>query len=226
MVESWAVKVDHDVLPAFVTCCCMFDLRRARSLHAVARHGTVSAAAAALHLTTSAFSQQLAELERELGQPLLVHRGRGVALTEAGILLVEHTEAILSRMTQAETDLQAQRGAVTGRMAIAAFATATRTVLPPAPRRLRDQHPCLRLEPREQDPASALRLLLRGDVDIALVAAGPGIGLVPRLGLGPVPAGVVIRPVRPAATRRIFALWRTHSTARPAVEAGGAETSA
>lgn len=288
----------------------MFDLGRARSLHAVARHGTVSAAAAALHLTPSALSQQLAKLEREIGQPLLVRRGRGVALTDAGVLLAEHTEVILARMAQVETELQAQRGQVTGRMAIAAFATATRTILPAALRQLRQQHPHLRLESHEHEPAPALTLLMRGEVDVAvidewfrphpdlpegiqavhllddvtdlalpadhwladtdqviglgtcaderwitwgegafghdwlrrelrhhrpepvfahtagehqtllaLVAAGLGIALVPRLGRGPLPAGVVVRPVQPAVTRRVFALWRTDTAARPAVAA-------
>ncbi|HEV2933965.1 MAG TPA: LysR family transcriptional regulator, partial [Streptosporangiaceae bacterium] len=72
----------------------MIDMQRARALHAVATHGSVTAAAAALHVTSSALSQQLAKLEREIGQPLLRHRGRGVVLTDAGDLLAERTEAI------------------------------------------------------------------------------------------------------------------------------------
>ena len=279
-------------------------------MHAVARHGTVGAAATALNMTASALSQQLAKLEREVGQPLLVRRGRGVALTDAGVLLVEHTEALLARMAQAETELQAQRGQAIGRMAIAAFATATRAVLPAALRELREQYPHLQLESYEHDPVAALELLLRGNVDIAvidewfrprpdlpegvqaehllddvadlalpadhrlaradkivdlgacaderwitwgdgvfghdwlrrelrkhrpdpvfahtasehqtllaLVAAGLGVALVPRLGRGPVPDGVVVKPVGPTATRRVFALWRTDTAARPAIGA-------
>src|SRR5437764_11062784 len=147
----------------------MFDMGRAQALHAVATHGTVTAAAAALHITASALSQQLAKLEREIGQPLLVRRGRGVVLTDAGALLAGHTEAILAAITRAETELAAQRGQVAGRMAIAAFATATRALLPAALRQLRDDHPSLRVESRESEPAEALGLLTRGEVDLAVI---------------------------------------------------------
>ena len=61
----------------------MVDIRRLRSLRAVADHGTLAAAADALHLTPSAVSQQLAALEREVGHPLLEPAGRSVRLTAA-----------------------------------------------------------------------------------------------------------------------------------------------
>lgn len=52
-----------------------------------------------------------------------------------------------------------------------------------------------------------------------LIARGLGIGLVPRLGRSPLPDGVVAREVRPAPSRRVFALWRTRSSRRPAIRA-------
>lgn len=54
---------------------------------------------------------------------------------------------------------------------------------------------------------------------IALIAAGLGVGLVPRLGRGALPAEVVARSVRPEPTRRVFALWREHASRRPAIAA-------
>ena len=57
------------------------DLRRLRVLRMLEQRGTVSAAAAALHLTPSAVSQQIAGLARETGVQLLEKRGRGVRLT-------------------------------------------------------------------------------------------------------------------------------------------------
>ena len=60
------------------------DVRRLRVLRELDQHGTVTAAAAALHLTPSAVSQQLAGLARELGVPLIEKDGRGVRLTDAG----------------------------------------------------------------------------------------------------------------------------------------------
>ena len=53
----------------------MIDVRRLRVLRALADHGTVAAAAQGLHLTPSAVSQQLAALEREVGQPIVEPAG-------------------------------------------------------------------------------------------------------------------------------------------------------
>ncbi len=57
----------------------MLNLERLRTLDALARHGSVSGAAGGLHVTTSAVSQQMAKLEREVGQQLLARNGRGCA---------------------------------------------------------------------------------------------------------------------------------------------------
>jgi DNA-binding transcriptional LysR family regulator len=57
------------------------------------------------------------------------------------------------------------------------------------------------------------------ETQIALIAAGLGIGLVPRLGRGPLPPGVVARPVVPEPSRRVFALWRSQASRRPAITA-------
>ena len=73
----------------------MIDARRLRVLREVAEHGTLAAAADALHLTPSAVSQQLNLLERETGVQLLERAGRGVRLTDPALVLVEHDEAML-----------------------------------------------------------------------------------------------------------------------------------
>jgi DNA-binding transcriptional LysR family regulator len=52
---------------------------------------------------------------------------------------------------------------------------------------------------------------------LAMLAQGIGIGLLPRLGRGPLPAGVVVVPLQPAPSRRLYAVWRTATARRPAV---------
>jgi DNA-binding transcriptional LysR family regulator len=52
---------------------------------------------------------------------------------------------------------------------------------------------------------------------MAMVAAGMGLAMVPRLGQDPLPAGVVVVPLRPVLTRTIYAVWRTDTDRRPAV---------
>ncbi|MGR8011786.1 LysR family transcriptional regulator [Streptomyces hypolithicus] len=147
----------------------MLNLERLRTLDALARHGSISGAAEGLHVTTSAVSQQMAKLEREVGQPLLAKNGRGVRLTDAGRLLADHAARILSHVELAQSDIEAQSGRVVGDLAVAAFPTAARGLLPPALSALRDGHPHLRVQMREMEPDDAVRGVVRGDFDLAVV---------------------------------------------------------
>src|SRR4051812_32097977 len=99
----------------------MLDLRRLRMLRELDERGTIAAVADALRFTPSAVSQQLALLERETGVRLLERAGRGVRLTDAGLVLAEHAGALLERAARAEADLAAAAGTVTGRRRIAGF---------------------------------------------------------------------------------------------------------
>ncbi|GHB12907.1 LysR family transcriptional regulator [Streptomyces chryseus] len=147
----------------------MLNLERLRTLDALARHGSVSGAADGLHVTTSAVSQQLAKLEREVGQPLLAKNGRGVRLTDAGRLLADHAARILSQVELAQSDIEAQRGRVVGDLTVVAFPTAARGLLPAALSALRVEHPQLRVQMREMEPDEAVRGVMRGDYDLAVV---------------------------------------------------------
>jgi DNA-binding transcriptional LysR family regulator len=290
----------------------MIDLDRLRSLHAVAAHGSLQAAAEALHVSPSAVSQQIAKLEREIGEPLLARRGRGVALTDAAEVLTRHAERALSVLRQAEAEIDARRREVSGAISIAAFATAVRGLGPEALRRLSAANPKLEVELHELEPIPAIPRLVRGDFDLviaqdwvnaplpipeglerapllddaadialpkshrlaatrkgrkvpledlaeerwvasepgsichdwlmntlrslgrepavrhtalefatqlAMVGAGLGITVIPRLGRGPIPADVRLVACEPALVRHIYALWRSDTTRRRAVKA-------
>lgn len=147
----------------------MLNLERLRTLDALARHGSVSAAADALHVTTSAVSQQLGKLEREIGQQLLARNGRGVRLTDAGRLLSEHAARILSQVELAESDLEAHRGQVVGELRLSAFPTAARGLFPAALGALRAEHPGLRVRSSELEPEQGIAGVVRGDLDLAVV---------------------------------------------------------
>ncbi|MEU2222807.1 LysR family transcriptional regulator [Streptomyces sp. NPDC018347] len=147
----------------------MLNLERLRTLDALARHGSVSAAAEALHVTTSAVSQQLGKLEREIGQQLLAKNGRGVRLTDAGRLLSEHAGRILSQVELAESDLEAHRGQVVGELRLSAFPTAARGLFPAALGALRTEHPGLRVRSSELEPEQGIAGVVRGDLDLAVV---------------------------------------------------------
>ncbi|MFD5075341.1 LysR family transcriptional regulator [Streptomyces sp. NPDC058371] len=147
----------------------MLNLERLRTLDALARHGSVSGAADGLHVTTSAVSQQMSKLEREVGQQLLAKNGRGVRLTDAGRLLADHAARILSQVELAQSDLEAQRGQVVGELRLSAFPTAARGLFPSALAALRRTHPGLRVRSCELEPEAGVAGVVRGDLDLAVV---------------------------------------------------------
>ncbi len=147
----------------------MLHLERLQALHAVSTFGSVTGAAEALRLTPSAVSQQLGKLQRDVGQRLIEPYGRGVRLTPAGMLLAQRAHAILSEVENAESELDRQRNHVIGDLEIAGFATAARTILPQTVARLRKQHHQLKLRLSERQPDEAIRLVVAGHLDIALV---------------------------------------------------------
>ena len=126
----------------------MLDVRRLRVLREVAARGSFSAAAEALSYTQSAISQQIAALEREAGTTLVDRSARGIRLTDAGEALVRHAEAILARLAEAETELEAIAGLRGGRLRLAAFPSAGGSIIPPAVAAFRERHPGVELVAR------------------------------------------------------------------------------
>ncbi|MFL5978002.1 MAG: LysR family transcriptional regulator, partial [Gaiellaceae bacterium] len=110
----------------------MLDVRRLRVLREVARRGSRAAAADVLSDTPSAVSQQIAVLEREAGTALLERGARGVVLTEAGRVLVEHARVVIADLEAAERALDELAALRRGHLRLASFATAGATVLPRA----------------------------------------------------------------------------------------------
>src|SRR5688572_23078221 len=146
----------------------MLDLRRLRLLRELSERGTIAAVADALQYTPSAVSQQLAMLEREAGVKLLERAGRGVRLTDAALVLVEHADALLRRAEVAEADLAAAAGTVAGRGRIAGFQSVMLQLALPAIETLERDAPRLRCEVIEDEPEHALPALTLGDVDLVI----------------------------------------------------------
>jgi DNA-binding transcriptional LysR family regulator len=146
----------------------MLDLHRLRLLHELHARGTIAAVADALRFTPSAVSQQLAVLEREAGLPLLERAGRGVRLTDAALVLVDHAGALLERAELAQADLAAAAGTVAGRGRIASFQSVAFHLAVPAMQALSSEAPGLRCELVEAEPEWSLPALAIGDVDLVL----------------------------------------------------------
>jgi DNA-binding transcriptional LysR family regulator len=123
----------------------MFDLHRLRLLRELKHRGTLAAVAAALSYSPSSISQQLSQLESEVGVRLLEPVGRRVRLTPRAEILIAHTEAVLERLEQAEADIAASLTDLTGTLRIASFQTAALALVPTALTLLREAHPNLRI---------------------------------------------------------------------------------
>ncbi|MFD6418711.1 LysR family transcriptional regulator [Streptomyces sp. NPDC060194] len=146
----------------------MIEARRLHILRAVADHGTVTAAAAALYLTPSAVSQQLAALEQETGHRLVERGARGVTLTAAGEILLAHTHTVLATLERAEAELAAYDAGTAGVVTVAAFATGIGLVVAPAIAALAATRPGIEVRVRDAEGDASLPMVLDRQVDVAV----------------------------------------------------------
>jgi len=145
------------------------DVNRLRVLEAVARCGSVTAAAADLHYSQPTVSHHLARLEAETGAKLLQKVGRGVRLTEAGRLLADRAAEIIGRIDAADAELSAHVGLTAGRVRLAGFSSAIGSLVPKAIDLLSKEHPGLQVSLVDTHPPEALEMLRAGTIDVAVV---------------------------------------------------------
>jgi molybdate transport repressor ModE-like protein len=147
----------------------MLDVTRLRVLDAVARHGSVTAAARELHYSQPSVSHHLARLESETGAQLLQRVGRGIRLTQAGQLLADRAAEIIGRIDAADAELAAHVGLTTGHVRLAGFSSAIGSLVPPAVASLAARHRDLQVSLTDTHPPEALELLREGKVDVAII---------------------------------------------------------
>ena len=145
----------------------LVDPRRLELLLELSRLGSMREVGAAMHVTTSTVSQQIATLAREAGTPLIEPDGRRVRLTPAGRRLAGHAITVLAAIEAARRDLD-PAAAPAGTVRVAAFASAVRQILLPVARILAGGQPDVRLHILEHEPSEALQLLAADEVDLAL----------------------------------------------------------
>lgn len=153
----------------------MLDVRRMKVLREVAARGSFSAAAESLSFTQSAISQQVAALERETGTKLVERGARGIRLTQAGEVLVKHADAVLSRLSCAEEELQALAGLKGGKLTLSAFQSAGATLVPRAVSAFHSRYPDVELALTQAEPDDATQMLRAGELDLAIVYDFPEI---------------------------------------------------
>jgi len=157
-------------------------------LRELADRGSVTAVAAAVHRSPSAVSQQLRTLQRQLGVELVRRSGRGVQLTDAGLVLARASVAVSTAVAEAEAALEAHRGGRVGVVRLALFPSAAELLLPGLLVRMRE-HVGIELEISDRDVSEDEFAPLTADVDVvvghrsdgAVPVAHPGLTVVPLL---------------------------------------------
>ncbi|MFC7402718.1 LysR substrate-binding domain-containing protein [Citricoccus sp. GCM10030269] len=145
------------------------SLRRLRMLRELHRRGTVTAVGAALHYSPSGVSQQLAQLERDVGVPLVERHGRRLQLTELGLVLAEHAEEILGSVDRATMALEEAQEGVTARLTAGVWASVASGLLPQALTILATSYPGIEVRTVELDPEETAGAVKDGTLDFSFV---------------------------------------------------------
>ena len=145
------------------------SLHRLRLLHELERRGTVTAVASALDYTVSAVSQQLSLLEREAGTPLFERRGRGLVLTEAGLVLAGHARTILAAVEDAGHAMESAREGGATTLTAGVWASVATALLPAGLRVLGRDHPQISVRTRELAPEDTTGAVRDGSLDLPFV---------------------------------------------------------
>lgn len=150
----------------------------------VAELGSFSKAAVVLDIAQPALSRQVRSLETELHQQLFLRNGRGVALTDAGKRLFDHSVAVLQLMAHAREDLGASRNEPVGRVTIGLPPSMGRQLTLPLIDRFKKELPSARLAIVEGLSTHIVEWVTTGRIDIGLVynpEAQPGLEITPLL---------------------------------------------
>lgn len=161
----------------------MLNIVRLRVLRELYHRKTLSAVAEALSYSTSAVSQQVRLLEKEVGVPLVQPAGRRLQLTAQGLILVAHAEQILDLLERAEADVSTSMEQPRGTVKTAAFQSAALTIVPQALQELRRLHPGLSIEFEQGEPETTLPALASSEYDLVIAESYPGLPIASTAGL-------------------------------------------
>lgn len=146
------------------------ELHQLRYVVEVARRGSFTAAAQALHVSQSGVSAQVAKLERELGVRLFTRGARMATPTAEGAALIPHAHTALAAVSQIDSTAADLAGLVRGEVRAGTVVGCTIPGYLAAFAAFRDAHPQIAVRAREDNSDVLVRALLAGDIDVALVA--------------------------------------------------------
>jgi DNA-binding transcriptional LysR family regulator len=145
------------------------ELTPLRYFATIAREGHMTRASRRLGVTQPALSAMLKKLEGEVGATLLHRTGKGVELTEAGRVFLQHAEDALRRVDAGQRAVKQLLGLEAGSIRVGGGATATGSILPGVVSRVRASHPGLRFYVRESGSVQVAEAVLSGELDLGIV---------------------------------------------------------
>ncbi|QOR38059.1 LysR family transcriptional regulator [Billgrantia diversa] len=154
----------------------MHDLQALRAFVTVAREGSVSRAAARLHLTQPAVSLKLKHFQEELGLTLFRRRPQGLALSKDGYTLLPAAERALAAMAAFEQNARALHGTLRGRLRIGTIVDPEFIRLGAFLHRLVERAPQLETELQHGMSGSVLEWVRHDEFDVGFFLAPPGQG--------------------------------------------------
>jgi LysR family hydrogen peroxide-inducible transcriptional activator len=148
----------------------MLTLRQLRYLDALARHRHFGRAADACAVSQPALSMQIKEMEADLGIALVERRSGEVALTDTGLEIARRTKRILSEVSDLEDFARHRGGVLSGTLKFGVIPSVAPYVLPRLLPVLQEKHPDLELELRETQTRFLVGELIRGSLDVVMIA--------------------------------------------------------
>jgi len=146
------------------------EVRHLRLVVAIVEEGGLTRAGERLHLTQSALSHQLKQIEESLGVPLFTRAKKRLVLTDAGEELVERARRILADLAELESDLRERASGHRGKLRLATQCYTCYEWLPPLLKRFYRMHPNVDVEIVADATADALDALRAGRIDLAIAS--------------------------------------------------------
>jgi len=144
-------------------------LHHFRLIDTISKEGTLTKAAATLHLTQSALSHQLKELERELGIDVFNRNGKKLHLSEQGYRFLRSAEKILAEMKSLEEDINNYKHGKTGKLSISMQCYTAYHWLPGIIKYYKSRWPDINIQILSDATRRPLEYLMNGDLDIGII---------------------------------------------------------
>ncbi|MFZ6843163.1 LysR substrate-binding domain-containing protein [Undibacterium sp. RuTC16W] len=145
------------------------ELRQLRYFVAIVDHGSLSRAARVLHIVQPALTQQLQQLEEELGTLLLHRSAQGMQATDAGKLFYEHAQAILKQVSDAKSAVAQSTDKPTGTVALGIPQSASGALAFPLLKAVRAAYPDIVFQLTEELTGNLTEQLRSGRLNLAIL---------------------------------------------------------